>query len=692
MADSLGEVFVEVLADASPFGDSLESGIGDALQTVESEISATFDAVENEASQAFSSVSSEADSAASETASAFDGASSEIQESIDGISFDGMLDKARENIGKITVAAGVGGAGLEAFARSQRDVRLDAQNLAAQLGVSEGSMYDLIAATSDATFPLEDVAELMTIAARRGIEGEQGLTDFANFWDMIGDATGESAVDLGRAAVALGQVGIGAGEEGEALDAFGFIMNNTQSSVNDFMRMIGMVGSELGENTPSVNDMAAALKALEDEGFDARRAQSELRRALSATDGDMNEALKTLGVSEDAYRNHADSVAGSGSAIEGNAERFAASRTPIERMTAAVQAQIFQMPLLAEGAAALAGPLAAVGPAAMGFTHGIDAIKLVAGPMGKALGAMRGAFVKLGAVILANPIFLIGALLIGIAVLIWKFRDEIIEALVGAWEWIKDKVGAVFDWFRNAISSVIDWVKENWTLILAIITGPIGLAIRWIIKNWDQLRETFTRIVNRIVDFVRNAFNNLRDTVVNAISSLRQNAIDRMTALVDWVRRLPRMILDALGNVGRLLLDAGKNIIQGLWDGMRQIWDNLTGWVGGLGDRIRNLKGPLSYDRVMLTDIGEAIIGGLGKGMEREWSEIESLLQSFNAEIPLNVSRDSLDGIAGESTAAGSAAGSTVINYTVNNPTPEPASQSLSRDMRKLTAIGLFGG
>ena len=458
-----------------------------------------------------------------------------------------------------------------------------------------------------------------------------------------------------------------------------------------FLKFVGRVGTELGDNTPHINEMAGALAALEDAGMDVRVAQSQLQAALSETDGDLTAALETLGISEEAYRAQVDAVEGSGDAIRGNAEIFAAARTPVERMTQAVREQIFRFPILGEAAGALAGPLTALGPAAMGFTHGAQAIQMISGGVGKALGAMRAGFVKLGAVILANPIFLIAALLIAIGLVIWKFRDEIIEALVGAWEWIKDKTSAFWDWltgaFRAGVDAVVNFVTGLRDRVVDAFRRLVD-AVRNLVQRWWNW---YRGIWQRIFDFVRQIVDRIRDAVVGGFQRLVDGARDRLTALVDFVRGIPRAILDALGNVGRLLIDAGRGIIEGLWNGMKAMWDNVTGWIGGLGDRIRNLKGPLSYDRVMLQDIGEAIIGGLGRGMQDEWRDVSKELAGLNAEIPMTLNPE-MNGAIGSLTAiAGAPTRGVEITMTINNPAPEPASASASREMRKLAAIGLFG-
>jgi phage-related protein len=690
MADSLGEVFVEVLGDTSPFAESLTDGIGSALQEIESEVQDALSGIGDIAEGAFGEVADAADGASDDVATSFDGAATEIQSAVDGISFEGLAQQVEDNLGRITVAAGIGGAGLEAFGRSQRDTRLDSMNLAAQLGMTEGSMNRLIAETSNATFPLEDVAALMQTAAQRGIEGEDALRDFANFWDMVGDATGEAGPALAKAAVSLGMVGIEAGNEAEALDALGYVMNNTTGTTRQFLKFVGRVGAELGDNSPSINEMAAALGALENAGFDARQSQMELRTAITQAEGDFEGALAILGISTEAYQEQMNAVEGAGAAIEGNAARFAATRTPIENMTAAVQAQLFQMPHLAEAASALAAPLAAVGPAAMGFTHGISAIKMVGGPFVKVLGVMQAGFLKLGAVILANPIFLVGILLVAVAILIWKFRDEILEAIIGAWDWIKEATQKFWDFLKNIIRTLVDTVTGFFRNLADTVRNLFERWWSWYRGLWQRLFNFVSGIVQRVRDFVVTAFNNIRDRVVEAIQSLWNGAMERFNGLLDFVRDLPARILRGLGNIGRMLFDAGKGILQGLWDGMKQVWDNLTGWVGGLGDRIRNLKGPLSYDRVMLTDIGEAIIGGLGKGMEKEWKDVEALLGGITASIPITAEASAFAQMNRGNTASGQQGGINV-QFTVHNPLPETSTDSATRQLRKLAAIGVFG-
>jgi len=724
VAESLGEAFIEVLADTSPFGDSLSSGIADAMSDVQSEVESALGEIPDVADSAFSEAAAAAADAGDQMSAEFSDASAEMQQSLDSVDGSGLADRISENLGAITVGGAVAGAALEGFARAQRDTRVDARNLAAALDLDADAMMRLSSSTSNATFPLEDVVALMRTAAQRGLEGGDALVDFANFWDAIGDATGESGVALGAASVALGQVGIDAGNEAKALDAFGFIMNNTGMRVGDFLKFIEKAGPDLNDLGLDIDQTAGLLSAMERElNLSAKMARGEFNKAVAESDGDLGVLLETLGLSEETLADYTAAVEGSGGAISDNADRFAAARTPIENATAAIEAQMFAMPALAEAASFLSAPLAAIGPAAMGFTHGLSAITSIRGGFTKALGAMRGAFVKLGAAILANPIFLIAALVIGIAIVLYKFRDEIIDALVGAWEFVKEKLGALIDWFKNvipdAIAAVIDFVKDNWPLILAIITGPIGLAVKFIVDNWDRIKETISNAVqavrdairrgfdairnfirtsiDRIRNFVVDGFNTLRDRATSAVERLRDGVRDVINNVVDFVKDLPARIVRGLGNLGGLLVDKGREMIQGFLDGAtnllknigRFLLDRIPGWIRTPFERALGISSPSK----VFAEIGRDTIAGFAQGIEDEIGGVERLMSTLGGEIPMSVSPSISGGIAGLTGVGGASGAGRSVDVTMNvyNPAPEPASASASREMRKLAAIGVFG-
>ena len=105
----------------------------------------------------------------------------------------------------------------------------------------------------------------------------------------------------------------------------------------------------------------------------------------------------------------------------------------------------------------------------------------------------------------ANPIGLIIlavialiAAVIGVAYVIWRFRDAIIDGLGYAW----------------------NWVKDNWPLLLAIISGPFGLAVYAIIRYKDQIIAIIQGLIDKIKDLWPDDFGDFFGGLGSAVGKL----------------------------------------------------------------------------------------------------------------------------------------------------------------------------
>jgi len=125
------------------------------------------------------------------------------------------------------------------------------------------------------------------------------------------------------------------------------------------------------------------------------------------------------------------------------------------------------------------------------------------------------------------------------------------------------------------------------------------------VKGLGKLAVAALRLAwNLAVAATRAAWNALKGAVSAGVSRV-----------VGFVRSLPGKIRSAIGNLGGLLVDAGRSLIQGLINGITSKLGELWGKVSGIAGRIRDLKGPLDYDRVLLRPAGQAIMDGLIRGI-----------------------------------------------------------------------------
>ena len=94
-----------------------------------------------------------------------------------------------------------------------------------------------------------------------------------------------------------------------------------------------------------------------------------------------------------------------------------------------------------------------------------------------------------------------------------------------------DGIKYAFDKLWEAIKFVFDWAKNNWPLLLAIITGPFGPAILAVVTFKDQIMEVFSIIYNSIratMGFIANVITAPFKAAFNAIARLWNNTVGKL--------------------------------------------------------------------------------------------------------------------------------------------------------------------
>jgi hypothetical protein len=169
--------------------------------------------------------------------------------------------------------------------------------------------------------------------------------------------------------------------------------------------------------------------------------------------------------------------------------------------------------------------------------------------------------------------------LIGLAI------AALILLVIRNWDTIVNATKVAFDFVKGAVEGAFNWISENWPLLLAVLTGPIGIAVLLISRNWDTIKEGATAVWQwiqekweAIKDAIGSAINFIKsyiDLLVNvyfrwpmaAVTVLVDFITDKFNSLVDIIRG----VVDQIGGVIGRMVDVIKAPINALF----RVWNGL---------------------------------------------------------------------------------------------------------------------
>lgn len=137
--------------------------------------------------------------------------------------------------------------------------------------------------------------------------------------------------------------------------------------------------------------------------------------------------------------------------------------------------------------------------------------------------------------ILTNPVFIIAAvlILIGVAFVIAYKKCETFRNIVNG----------AFRLILSTIKTVWGWIKNNWPLLLAVLTGPIGLAVLVITKNWGKISTaantayTFIKgIWGKLTAILTGPFESAWDTISGIFTKIR----DAVSSVTSLIKKIPK--------------------------------------------------------------------------------------------------------------------------------------------------------
>lgn len=179
----------------------------------------------------------------------------------------------------------------------------------------------------------------------------------------------------------------------------------------------------------------------------------------------------------------------------------------------------------------------------------------------------------LGAAIafLTSPIgFVIIAItaLITAGVLLYQHWDEVKKFAAEAWEAIKKTINNAIDAVKVFISSTLELIKTAWE------------------TKWNQIKAFASNLWNAIKALATSIFKAIRDKLSEIWDSVKRTIEEKWNSIKDWFEDIWKKIKEVFKPDA--MIEVGKSIMNKLWDGLKSVWSDITGWLEGIVDVISN--------------------------------------------------------------------------------------------------------
>ena len=173
----------------------------------------------------------------------------------------------------------------------------------------------------------------------------------------------------------------------------------------------------------------------------------------------------------------------------------------------------------------------------VGVLGGLAAVVLV---VNAAISAWNAIMVIVNLTLWTSPIFWIIAAIVALV--------AVVVLIATKTTWFQDIWDACFKAVSAAVRTALDWISKNWPTLLAILTGPIGLAVKFIVDHIDDITGAAKAVWNylsgplaTIWDTVKNAAVLALNIIlgpINAITAAFNGVVSAVKSVIDWISKI----------------------------------------------------------------------------------------------------------------------------------------------------------
>lgn len=195
---------------------------------------------------------------------------------------------------------------------------------------------------------------------------------------------------------------------------------------------------------------------------------------------------------------------------------------------------------------------------------------------------------------------------------------------------IKDVWNSFTTWIKETTNNIVNSIKQGWNNLKQGTIDLFNNMIQGAKDLWNSFKAWFINLVIGTKDNIIQGWENLKQGTIDTFNNLVNGAQEAWDNLVNAVSNTVDKVTGWFDNLKNIdLLAAGKAIMDSFLEGLQNAWKSVQDFVGGIGDWIREHKGPIQYDRKLLIPAGQAIMNGLHKGLMGGFNDVQNTVGSM---------------------------------------------------------------
>ncbi|MDT2353195.1 phage tail tape measure protein [Enterococcus faecium] len=195
---------------------------------------------------------------------------------------------------------------------------------------------------------------------------------------------------------------------------------------------------------------------------------------------------------------------------------------------------------------------------------------------------------------------------------------------------IKDVWNSFTTWIKETTNNIVNSIKQGWNNLKQGTIDLFNNMIQGAKDLWNSFKAWFINLVIGTKDNIIQGWENLKQGTIDTFNNLVNGAQEAWDNLVNAVSDTVDRVTGWFNNLKNIdLLAAGKAIMDSFLEGLQNAWKSVQDFVGGIGDWIREHKGPIRYDRKLLIPAGQAIMNGLNKGLTGGFNDVQNTVGSM---------------------------------------------------------------